>query len=49
MKRFLAVILLLAGAFGRLDAKVELPPVFADNMVLQRESEAAIWGKAVKG
>lgn len=49
MKRFLAVILLLAGAFGRLDAKVELPPIFADNMVLQRESEAAIWGKAEPG
>lgn len=27
-------------------AKVELPPVFADNMVLQQQTDAALWGKA---
>ena len=30
-------------------AKVELPPVFADNMVLQQQTEAALWGKAEAG
>jgi sialate O-acetylesterase len=29
-------------------AKIELPKFFTDNMVLQRETEAAIWGKATK-
>jgi len=27
-------------------AKIELPKFFSDNMVLQRETDAAIWGKA---
>lgn len=27
-------------------AKVELPPIFADNMVLQQQTDAALWGKA---
>ena len=30
-------------------AKVELPPIFADNMVLQQQSDAAVWGKAEPG
>ena len=27
-------------------AKVELPSLFSDNMVLQQNSSAAVWGKA---
>ncbi len=33
---------IFTGAFAR----VELPSVFSDNMVLQRETEAPVWGKA---
>ena len=32
-----------------MQAKVSLPPVFADNMVLQQQTDAAIWGKAAPG
>lgn len=49
MKRLLAVIIFFAGLVSAADAKVELAPIFADNMVLQRESDAAIWGKADPG
>ena len=28
------------------NAKVDLPPIFADNMVLQQQTDAAVWGKA---
>lgn len=37
---------MLASSAAAAFAKVELPPVFADNMVLQQNCEAAIWGKA---
>lgn len=39
--------LLVSGAVSY--AKVELPSVISDNMVLQQNSEAALWGKAVPG
>ena len=39
-------MMLLVGAVSTLDAKVELPPVFADNMVLQQQTQAAVWGRA---
>ena len=29
-----------------MQAKVQLPPVFADNMVLQQQTDAALWGYA---
>lgn len=29
-----------------MQAKVELPPIFADNMVLQQQADACLWGKA---
>ena len=32
-----------------MQAKVVLPGLFADNMVLQQETEAALWGKAEPG
>lgn len=49
MKRLLTLIALLAVTLLNSYAKVELAPLFADNMVLQRDSEAAIWGKAEPG
>lgn len=49
MKRLLTLIALLAVTVLNSYAKVELAPLFADNMVLQRDSEAAIWGRAEPG
>lgn len=46
MKRLFSLLLLLAGTASMLDAKVEPAPLFADNMVLQQNTDAAIWGKA---
>lgn len=46
MKRILSIFALLVSASVILKAKVELPPVFADNMVLQQQTDAALWGKA---
>ncbi|MBO4595678.1 MAG: sialate O-acetylesterase [Bacteroidales bacterium] len=48
MKRFFlcaAAALIAASAF----AKVELPNIIGDNMVLQRETSVALWGKAKAG
>ena len=43
-------ILLLAGAFaGTLRAEIVLPAIFGDHMVLQQQTDAAIWGKATPG
>lgn len=39
----LAALLCLSGAVS---AKVVLPPMFSDNMVLQQQSDAPIWGEA---
>lgn len=38
--------LLLTLAFTSLSAKVTMPKIFSDNMVLQRESKANLWGTA---
>ena len=48
MKRFL---LIAAAAFGAvsLNAKVELTPLFTDNMVFQQQCQAPVWGKAAPG
>lgn len=45
MKRILTLCVLFASVFA-MQAKVELPPIFADNMVLQQHTDAALWGKA---
>lgn len=45
MNRILLICLLLLGS-SVMQAKVELPPIFADNMVLQQQTDAALWGKA---
>ncbi|WP_455612288.1 sialate O-acetylesterase [Bacteroides sp.] len=38
-----AALLMLSGAIS---AKVVLPPMFSDNMVLQQQTDAPIWGEA---
>ena len=45
MNRILLICLLLLGS-SVMQARVELPPIFADNMVLQQQTDAALWGKA---
>jgi len=44
MKKFLLTLLVLSGIATSLFAKIILPSVFADNMVLQQNSDVAIWG-----
>ena len=46
MKRVFSIIMLFLTAIYTADAKVEPAPVFADHMVLQQQTEAAVWGKA---
>ena len=46
MKFFLPFLILCCGP---LFAGVKLPMIFSDGMVLQRDSEAAIWGMAEAG
>ncbi len=48
MKKITISFLLLFAAFVS-QAKVILPPVLADNMVLQQQTDAALWGKAEPG
>ena len=49
MKKIFAVCLMLLSAAVMMQAKVVLPPIFADNMVLQQQTDAAVWGKAAPG
>ena len=49
MKRILSICMLFVAVTVTMNAKVELPPVFADNMVLQQNADAAVWGKANPG
>lgn len=44
MKKLLFTILILFAFTTTMFAKITLPSVFADNMVLQQNSEVAIWG-----
>ena len=46
MKRFLILLALLSVFARTAGAKVKLPAVFGDNMVLQQKAEVAIWGTA---
>ena len=43
MKKLFAVILILASAYT-VDARIVLSGLIADNMVLQQNSEVALWG-----
>ena len=48
MKKLILAALALIAA-GSIQAKVILPPVIGDNMVLQQQTSAAIFGKAEPG
>jgi len=43
---FVAVVLGIAISSGNLFAEIKLPAIFCDNMVMQQQTDAAIWGKA---
>lgn len=45
MRRYLILFLGLL-SFVQIEAKVQLPSFFADNMILQQQSDVALWGKA---
>lgn len=44
MKRILLILMVLLALNSALFAKISLPSVFSDNMVLQQNSDVAIWG-----
>lgn len=44
----MAFLLVIAFSVSQALAEVKLPAVFCDNMVLQQQTQAAIWGKADK-
>lgn len=45
-KRMMGTLLILFFVSHALSAKIELPNIFTDNMVLQRQADVTIWGKA---
>ena len=47
MQRLLCLLLL--GLAGSVSAQLSLPQFFSDHLVLQREREAALWGRAAPG
>lgn len=49
MKRFFLAVAALAFFALTSRAEVVLPPFFCDNMVIQRNTDAALWGTADKG
>lgn len=49
MKKILYSLAALLFVCSALDAKVTLPSVISDNMVLQQNTEVALWGKAEPG
>ena len=49
MKKTLILAALLVMFGSALDAKVTLPSVISDNMVLQQQTDAALWGTAKPG
>ena len=46
MKRFCALVLLLCAAWAPSEAKIKLPAIVGDNMVLQQSCEVKLWGWA---
>lgn len=44
----LAILLLMAITVNHVFSEVILPSIFCDNMVMQQQTEAAVWGKASK-
>ena len=49
IQRFLSIIVAMVAGTAASWSKVVPSPVFSDNMVLQQQSEAAIWGEATPG
>jgi sialate O-acetylesterase len=50
MKKSYALLLLITGLFIiQVRAEIKLPAIFGDNMVLQQQTQAAIWGQAAPG
>lgn len=49
MKNKILALLSVILLSGSISAKVELPKIFTDNMVLQQQTDAPIWGKATSG
>ena len=48
LKSFLILLLVMVFSATHVFAEVKLPSIFCDNMVLQQQTEAALWGKANK-
>ena len=48
MKRCILAALTLLSALSA-GAKVQLTPLFTDNLVLQQEAQVPVWGKAAPG
>mgnify|MGYP001072205057 FL=1 len=49
IQKFLSIIIAMAIGTTVSFSKVIPTPVFSDNMVLQQQSKAAIWGEATPG
>ena len=49
MKKLLGLISFLLVLAGSVSAKVVLPAIFSDNMVLQQNAQVNLWGKAMPG
>lgn len=49
MKRIFLIVVSLLASFATLSAKVTLPSLVGDNMVLQRNSSVNVWGQARAG
>lgn len=43
---FLVVFLISTALLGHVQAEIQLPAIFGNNMVMQQQTEAAIWGSA---
>ena len=46
MGRFCALVLLLCAAWTPSEAKIKLPAIVGDNMVLQQSCNVKVWGWA---
>lgn len=49
MKHFFLLVIITAGILSTAFAQLELPPIFADDMVLQQTTNAPVWGRAKPG
>lgn len=44
----MTILLVIFFSVGQAFAEIKLPSIFCDNMVMQQQTQAAIWGKASK-